>query len=131
MLQVLAWNPRLPRRTTTGLEGLRYAAVHRARLKSGVLFLQGNGPRPEACSPIEEFEALVHRLQPLIAQWDEIDRAVLVLRAQGYTVREIKRELAVSGDRVCAVIQAVRSYINDAGISNLGDLQQTDDPEDR
>lgn len=103
---MLAESHRLPRRTTTGLEGLQYAAVHR----KGALFYQGNGPRPEACSPCEAREALVFYLEPLIADWSDLDRAVLVLRMRDWTVREIKRELGVSGDRVCAVIRKVRAF---------------------
>jgi hypothetical protein len=67
----------------------------------------------------------------MLRGWGDLDRAILVMRMQGYTVREIKVELQVSGDRVCEIIATVRSYIDGSGLSDLGDFQQIDDPQGR
>jgi DNA-directed RNA polymerase specialized sigma24 family protein len=118
VLKVLLTKDARPRRTTTGLEALQHEALRR----EGALFvsLQGNGAGGAECSQEEAREEFVARVQKLIVGWPDLERAILALRMTGATVREIKSELGVSADRICAVIRAVRRFYETGAITNLG-----------
>jgi len=106
MLTVFLEGKARPRREYTGLDGVGHRHLTR---EGGHYTVTAEGA--QSGTEWGAWDDLVTQLQPLIRDWHVRDRAILTLRLQGHTVREIRREVGTSPNHVCKVIQEVRDYL--------------------
>ena len=106
ILRVLSKKEYKPLHTVAGLRGVELMHLS---TQGGLYKIKK--PSPLECSYQEEMDHWIDRLQPLISDWDTVDRAITALILQGNSVREIKEYIGTGASRVCSVRKRVQEFL--------------------